>query len=666
MVKIKLKKNNTKKYEKSKKGKYYSKKNRFNKMKGGVLSKKNKEDIEKLKNNELESLDISHIDSEVDVEGVNEILDALKKNNTLTTLKTLNISSIKLNTIGAIKFAEVLKNNETLTTLDMSNNNIEDVGAQAIKELLESNKSITKIDISNNFISENFIKDFALSKLKYNSNTTNTTKTRRQIIMVPQKEYKNNSHLSNYSNSFYQKFLKEIGHYIIKKIICMDSGACLAFGIYSDIIKKYFDNFTSFEYVDETDYIKRISSNTVNGVIDLIKYINYDNRDYVYTSYAILKSMKNIKTSYPDNLMYEYNVGMFINCLNKIYPCFIETYGLYKFKDETHLEIYNEVFMYNNYGDTMLLKQLEQINLIDYNIGCESYRLLVLLIQNIKGGIPLGDVVKSNKIFLNNELIMLLFQIYIPLYTVRDYFTHYDLHSDNVLIYEPKKDYYIEYHYHFTKNDIFLDLNKKEEDKKDIVISFKSSYIAKIIDYGRSYFNYSKTFFTNFKEADDSNSSKVLDEICTSNKCGCSNKAQIGCCGSEYGLGALNVIDEKSKHYITPSKKNISSDLRLLFHLIDKKLNSSDLKKFDWITKITYIMEYGTPEKETDKTKPENISNIKDLAKILIKKISSDDFKKKNNGLYLSKIKLGDLHIYVDELKSMEYIPEQKLENMFP
>ena len=67
MVKIKLKKNNTKnntkKYKKSiKKGKYYSKKNRFNKMKGGVLSEKIQKDIENLKNNELESLDISHND----------------------------------------------------------------------------------------------------------------------------------------------------------------------------------------------------------------------------------------------------------------------------------------------------------------------------------------------------------------------------------------------------------------------------------------------------------------------------------------------------------------------------------------------------------------------------------------------------------------------------
>jgi hypothetical protein len=53
-------------------------------------------------------------------------------------------------------------------------------------------------------------------------------------------------------------------------------------------------------------------------------------------------------------------------------------------------------------------------------------------------------------------------------------YTHYDLHEENVLVYKPfKGEKYIDMIYH-TKDGIF---------------SYSTEYVAKLIDYGRNYFN---------------------------------------------------------------------------------------------------------------------------------------------------------------------------------
>lgn len=58
-----------------------------------------------------------------------------------------------------------------------------------------------------------------------------------------------------------------------------------------------------------------------------------------------------------------------------------------------------------------------------------------------------------------------------PLATLANTFTHYDLHPSNVLLCEPVLGKY----YKYILND-------------RTVVEFKSKYIVKIIDYGRSFF----------------------------------------------------------------------------------------------------------------------------------------------------------------------------------
>jgi hypothetical protein len=582
------------------------------------------------------SLDISN--NNIDYIGLNYIIEnALKNNNTITTL---NLSNNKIGSKGADYLSEVLKINTTLLDINISNNNIKDEGAQAIAKALKINKTVKNIDITENYITKVDLLTFN----KYNSLChVLSNKSRLNIIILPQKIYRKTI-ISNESRTRLNNMSSHLLNYKLN-VLCADSGACLAFGKYSDVIKKYFDNFTSFKYVDPTMKVKLIGDTSKNGFINEIKYIKTVEPDK-YESYAILKSSVNQKS---DNLMYEYQVGKFINYLNTVYPCFLETYGLYKYKDETTWKKYQS----STLSESKDLKtDLEQINSIDYTIACKESKFISILIQHLKGVKSLHDMVVNNNDFVNNDLIYSLFQIYIPLCTVRDYFTHYDLHAHNVQMYEPKKDHYIEFHYHFTNSDIL-------DTPTPTIISFKSSYISKILDYGRSYFNFSRTFFTQSKEADDSNSEKIHQQICNNESC---NQ-----CGKYNGFHYLNKDAAQNKtngpNYITSKKNNISHDLRTI-HILKtiRKKHIVTIPLFDFINKVIYSEKYGTEEKPNSEL-PDKIANIKDLAIVLSKKIMDLNLKTQNESFYSSKNKLGDLHIYVDEFKPMEFIPYKPNKN---
>ena len=273
---------------------------------------------------------------------------------------------------------------------------------------------------------------------------------------------------------------------------CPDTAVCMAIGtVDSERIKAHFDGFVNFK---SAVGIKQIGSESVNGDINLITYkknkfiktnkttrktvhTNYSLEDY--EAYAILKSSKKATS---DNLMYEFIVGQYINKQNKLYPCFTETYGYYIYI-EPHDSDSDSDSESDSDSDSdsdlqILKKKFELQNIIDYAKACKQSQHLALLIQYFKDPLPLFDFIFRNDNVDLVELIYILFQLYYPLASLSKNFTHYDLHTNNVLLYEPEKSKYIEYHYHY-----------KNENGIDEVISFKSKYMVKIIDYGRCYFN---------------------------------------------------------------------------------------------------------------------------------------------------------------------------------
>jgi len=410
------------------------------------------------------------------------------------------------------------------------------------------------------------------------------------------------------------------------KTVCSDSGACIAFGTESKKIKDFFDGFTTFEHVDPP--IKRIGVPSRNGFVNEIKYSRNE-----YTAYAILKS--SVKPS-ADNLVYEYLVGQYLNRQSLKFPCFLETYGLFYYNNSdqwSHVKN-TEVITTN-----VLKNSLTYQPTVNYAVACQLSKLACILIQHLKNAETLANKMtnvlhKHN--FIRNDLLNILYQVYMPLAFLQNEFTHYDLHCSNILIYEPIKNKYIHYHYHLSNGEI---------------VDFKSQYIAKIIDYGRCYFDDDKTKI---------NSVKIVKEICFTNGC-------FPHCG--YGAGFRTSARElkPNNYYTSIMYPNQSHDLRAL-NIMKSYIKPGNIFAYkplnDFIQKVVYgqgitgeKVYYGTkPNTKSGSPKYLTINNVNDASNELKRLIKDPVVIQHNNNVYDNKEKIGDLHIYTDE-RNMKFIP---------
>ena len=397
--------------------------------------------------------------------------------------------------------------------------------------------------------------------------------------------------------------------------ICSDSGVCIAFGGRSaKIIKHFFKGFAGFDYVDSMNPIVQKSD---NGFLYSIKYVKES-----YVAYAVLKSSARENA---DNLMYEYGVGMEINKMfyNK-YPIFVETYKCYYYKTDNIWEEF-EKKTYNQ----SLKDALVPFEEIDFDKSCRDAKFICVLIQHIDKAPTFQNELKNMRV---SEVLNVLYQIYFTLSAISSSYTHYDLHTNNVLLYTPVKDKFIQYHFHTREGD---------------VISFKSCYVVKMIDYGRC-------FVKPFSE-------DAEKEVCDIDEC-------APYCGKNLGYFFNDRLKSLS---IKSSIKNESHDLRLLQTLrenvwMDYKNNGNSFKSESqlWLYKellerVHYEKRFGTPEKlETGiKTLPSGIkmvtvNNVTD-AKTLLQQLllqRGDE----NERAHETQTKLGDLHVYCDG-RDMEY-----------
>ena len=226
---------------------------------------------------------------------------------------------------------------------------------------------------------------------------------------------------------------------------------------------------------------------------------------------------------------------------------------------------------------------------------------------------------------LNFELLHVLYQIYMPLSTLAKEFTHYDLHMDNVLLYEPIKNSYITYNYHLNSG---------------VTVKFNSKYIAKIIDYGRSY----------YYEDINNNSKKTYDDICKIKKCDPN-------CGEDVGLSILGPeIPPGSFHYISSQVKNQSADLRLIKLVQDEILYHSNVQP-DINTLLNIIKFTGTHgTKQVKKSGlPHRINNVKDVCEKIEELINKPLHISNDNSRFIHLTKIGDFHIYEDK-RSMRFV----------
>ena len=272
-------------------------------------------------------------------------------------------------------------------------------------------------------------------------------------------------------------------------LICPISGECMALGNKRDEIIDFFQ-FTDFRYAIN---ITSIGAPSENGFVKEIKYERGEGDKY--SSYAVLKS--SLKPA-SDNLVYEYEVGMFVNKLCKRFPCFLQTYGLYYYKESKstkgHYPGYLEMKQYNidydvfRFLHTELEKQQDIV--IDYKKACQKSKYAAILIEHLSNSITLYQFIVNNRgkpDVYTEHLPNILFQIYFPLAQLakEKSFVHYDLHMNNVMIYQLPENTFVEFEYTLDRpvnsvDDTVVDTNK---------VVFKTRFIAKIIDYGRSYYN---------------------------------------------------------------------------------------------------------------------------------------------------------------------------------
>ena len=163
---------------------------------------------------------------------------------------------------------------------------------------------------------------------------------------------------------------------------CPDSIECIGIGEEIFSINAFFNNFTDFSLVDESIDSKKIGDVSANGFIYKLSYLKDG-----YSSVAILKSTQNVNS---DNLMYEYNVGVFINSICPYYTCFLETYGLFKYKN---LQDYANFKSKDKVSKIELNDSLTGIPL-NYAIGCPNSLTISLLVQYVNG-ISLADLIKK-------------------------------------------------------------------------------------------------------------------------------------------------------------------------------------------------------------------------------------------------------------------------------
>ena len=394
--------------------------------------------------------------------------------------------------------------------------------------------------------------------------------------------------------------------------ICSDSGVCIAFGQEAMKIKKFFNNFTDFTYLNGP--IKKIGVVSANGFIYELAYKRQN-----YNAYAILKSTVG-RTA--DNLMYEYFVGMAVNVFGKQLPCFVETYGLFEYNtdaDWTVLRLGNankdDVLKHN-----LTLKPTQTFDNLDR--GCISPHLQCILIQHLKQSKDLRNYVKDPD-FINTELIKILYIIYFSLSSLATQFTHYDLHSNNVLLYEPGGSHinYV-FHEHLKGNAPRL-------------IKFKSKFIPKIIDYGRCFYSLDA----------GNNSNKIYETLCTITKCN-------PLCGENYGFNFMN----SDEYHIKSRQHNVSHDLRLLQtikgDILSPYSNSNNSIKY-LFNSVVYDEQFGTPE-NTASGLPTEINNVTDALYSLSDMVAANE-PTLSNKLYHAHVSYGELHIYSDG-RHMEFI----------
>lgn len=381
---------------------------------------------------------------------------------------------------------------------------------------------------------------------------------------------------------------------------CTTINECLTFGIYGSYVKQYFEYFNNLSLINNDNITKLTESK--NGGILKIPFKKHELISYVILKYPLLR----MGHYPPDNLFYEYYVGTnFVNNLINIFPSFLETYNCYtgniinmRYGRRNVPKIQNNAswtnfFLTRVFGYRPPVVKNDNINLVPFVPGHDIWDSACKYNDSICITLQYFDQLHSIEYALPHmsdyEIICFLYQVYFPLAFLGNSYTHYDLHMENVQAYRTENIGRIHYH---------------TDSESEII--FYTNHIAKIIDYGRNYFN-NGTIST----------SDILLQVCDENSSCNSEKDKNEHCGNFHGFSSIqgDLKPTPSIYYIFPNKPNISHDLRFANHV--QQIRPDIIKIF--ADNIIYENDFGTPEISTNTFTPNNkiISNIFDMKNAL-------------------------------------------------
>jgi hypothetical protein len=295
------------------------------------------------------------------------------------------------------------------------------------------------------------------------TNKQSLKKVTNKTVKKRNKTVKNRTRVNSIAAKL-EPLIKNKNKHLIKvlEMSCKRSTDCLAVGHYREYVKSYFDNFRDLSMIKK---ITEIESESGNGILYILNFVKDK-----YIAHAVLKTND---LASADNLYYEYYVGKyFINKYVDKYPCFIETYDFYRFNSKTA----SRSIIHSDLSKLIHLENTTQCNkrpCFDWNSSCINPTLNCFTMQFFDNWKPMA---RFNVVDNYVQLICAMYQVYFPLSVLESKFTHYDLHDENVFLYKPFND---------KKSYVLM----RYHTKHNYIIEFPTNYIAKIIDYGRCYFN---------------------------------------------------------------------------------------------------------------------------------------------------------------------------------
>jgi hypothetical protein len=335
--------------------------------------------------------------------------------------------------------------------------------------------------------------------------------------------------------------------------VCVDPISCLATGTRVKEINDFF-KFHDLKQVGAHG-LKRIGSSSANASVYCLEYKKHVG-NAAYTAYAVLKTTKDEGA---DNLTYEYIMGKFVNeLIHRHFPCFVQTYALYRYESADA----------KGRSRVTPLAGLHRIS-PDVRESCRHNDRQCLLVQYLRS--PQAKTIEEyefTRSFVQEDLPKILYQAYAVLAFLVDEFTHYDMHANNIMIYEMPTP--LQFHYGS--------------------LSFCCKYMTKIIDYGRAFGKPSRD---------------MKAQAC----------AKCDDCGAERGYWFGDFVAKD--FFIDASRPNKSHDLIYLNHLLKDrgpKIKLYHPQLFDLLELVRYDDKFGTPPRESDGV---HILNVVDAAKRL-------------------------------------------------